>query len=313
MSSSQGDSGRKELTLTQLKYFLTAAAHRSMTAAAAELYIAQSAVSTAIAQLERTLGVELFIRQPSKGLALTTSGEQLLRDGRSLLAQVDELTENIRAQDQQIEGVLRLACFVTLAPFILPQLISEIGDKHPNLHIEIFEADFDETAKMLFDGTVEAALTYDFGAFQGVSFKQLYRSAPHVILPADAPLAQRDSISLSSLQGWDMVLLDIPHSREYFLDMLVQADVDTKIRYSSRSYETVRSLVARGHGFSILNNISKSDSTYDGGTLRAIPIEDNVPSLNVCFTHPTDVRPSARARTVATTAARLMQEDNLTQ
>src|SRR5699024_3822203 len=118
---------------------------------------------------------------------------------------------------------------------------------------------------------------------------------------------------LSSLQGWDMVLLDIPHSREYFLDMLVQADVDTKIRYSSRSHETVRSLVARGHGFSILNNISKSDSTYDGATLMAIPIEDNVPPWNVCHTHPPDERPPARARTVATTAARLMQEDNLTQ
>lgn len=310
MRSSEA-SRRKDLTLTQLKYFLAAAAHKSMTGAAEELYIAQSAISTAIAHLERNLGVTLFIRQPSKGLALTPSGEQLLRDGRSLLAQVDELTENIRAHDHQIEGVLRLACFVTLGPFLLPQLISEIGRKHPNLHIEVFEADFDETAEMLLNGTVEAALTYDFGAFSGVSFIELYRSAPHVILPAPAPLAQQDQISLASLQDWDMVLLDIPHSREYFLDMLTAAQVDATIRYSSRSYETVRSLVARGHGFSILNNISKSDTTYDGGRLKALPITDEVPALNVCFTHPAEVRPSARARAVASTAADLLRSEQL--
>lgn len=311
MARSEEESRRKELTLTQLKYFLTAAAHKSMTGAAAELYIAQSAISTAVAQLERTLGVTLFIRQPSKGLALTSSGEQLLRDGRSLLAQLEELTESIRAHDQQVEGVLRLACFVTLGPFILPQLISEIGRKHPNLHIEVFESDFEETAQMLLDGTVEAALTYDFGAFNGVSFIELYRSAPHVILPAGTPLAQQEQISLSSLQDWDMVLLDIPHSREYFLDMLKAAQVDVTIRYSSRSYETVRSLVARGHGFSILNNISKSDTTYDGGRLKAVPIAGDVPALNVCFAHPAEVQPSARSRAVSSTAAALLQAERI--
>ncbi|OAV62601.1 LysR family transcriptional regulator [Enteractinococcus helveticum] len=311
MPANSDKPARKDVTLTQLKYFITAAAHRSMTGAAAELYIAQSAVSTAIAQLEHTLGVQLFIRQPSKGLALTISGEQLLKDARSLLAQLDELTENVRTQDTAVEGVLRLACFVTLAPFILPQLISELGNQHPNLRIEVFEADFDETSKMLLDGTVEAALTYDFGAFQGVTFKRLYHSAPHVILPADTALARQEKISLSSLQGWDMVLLDIPHSREYFLSMLEAANVKPHIRHSSRSYETVRSLVARGHGFSILNNIPKSNSTYDGGQLRAIPIADDyAPSLDVCLTHPADVRPSARTRAVATIATELMQGGN---
>lgn len=309
MVDPRGQLNRKELTLTQLKYFIAASAHRSMTEAAAELYIAQSAVSTAISQLERTLDVQLFIRQPSKGLALTASGKQLLQDARSLLARVDELTENVRTHHQEVEGVLRLACFVTLAPFILPRLISEIGRQHPKLRIEVFEADYDETARLLFDGTAEAALTYDFGPSHGLTFDQLYQSAPHVILPADDPLAKQASISLSQLEGWDMVLLDIPYSRQYFLNMLETAGMEAHIRHTSRSYETVRSLVARGHGFSILNNIPKSNSTYDGGQLKAIPIKDDVPPVNICFTHATDIRPSARARAVADIAAKIMLKE----
>lgn len=299
---------KKDLTLTQLRYFIAAATHRSMTVAAAELYIAQSAISTAIAQLERTLGVPVFIRQPSKGLALTASGEQLLRDARSLLAQLDELTENIRVQAQGVEGVLRLACFVTLAPFILPQLISEIGDRHPKLRIEVLEADFDEAVKMLVEGTVEGALMYDFGPAPGVTFERLYRSAPHVILPAEVSLAQSSTISLSDLEGWDMVLLNLPYSREYFRNMLKEAGVETVVRHSSRSYETVRSLVARGHGFSILTNIPKTTSTYDGGQLRAIPLVDTAPLLDVCFAHAAGIRPSVRARAVAALAAEVLQD-----
>ncbi len=63
-----------DLTLVQLRYFVTAAMHRSMTEASIDLHVAQSAVSTAIAQLERSLGVQLFVRQRSKGLALTEAG-----------------------------------------------------------------------------------------------------------------------------------------------------------------------------------------------------------------------------------------------
>lgn len=305
MINSQEFSAQKDLTLTQLRYFIAAAQHRSMTQAAAELYVAQSAVSTAVAQLERTLDVDLFIRQRSIGLALTSSGERLLRDARSLLARLDELTENVRHYGQSVEGVLRLACFVTLAPFILPQLISEIGEKHPKLRIEVFEVDFDETVQMLRNGTVEAAITYDYGPSSGVSFELLYQSAPHIILPAEHALTRKEAISLGDLEGWEMVLLDIHHSREYFLNMFDAYGVKVQVRHSSRSYETVRSLVARGHGFSILNNIPKSDRTYDGGLLKAVPIADTVSPLDVCFAHATDIRPSARARAVEIAAAKV--------
>jgi DNA-binding transcriptional LysR family regulator len=293
------------MTLVQLRYFVTAATRRSMTEASVDLHVAQSAVSTAIAQLERTLGVQLFVRQRSKGLALTDAGEQLLRDSRSLLAQVDEITDTVRGHHYDVRGTLRLACFVTLAPFVLPKLISRVEQQHPRLRIEIIEADVDGTVELLLNGTVEGAIAYDFGTVHDLTFDHLYSAAPHVILPADHPLARRKRLKLTELAGQDLVLLDIAHSREYFLGMLEAAGVDPQIRYTSRSYETVRSLVARGQGYSILNHVPQSPTTYDGGELAAVPISGDVPPLDVCFVRVTDVRATARARVIGTLAREL--------
>ncbi len=296
---------RPDLTLVQLRYFVGAATRRSMTEAALDLHVAQSAVSTAIAQLERSLGVQLFVRQRSKGLALTEAGEQLLRDAQSLLGQVDEMVDTVRGHHFVVRGTLRLACFVTLAPFVLPTLISGVEQRFPELRIEIIEADLDGTVEMLLGGTVEAAIAYDFGHVRDLTFDLLYAAPPHVILPAGHSLARRKRLRLEELSGHDLVLLDIPHSREYFLGMLARAGVEPHIRYSSRSYETVRSLVARGHGYSILNNVPRSALTYDGGELVAVPIADQVDSLDVCFARVTGVRPTARMRVVATLAREL--------
>jgi len=177
--------GRSDLTLVQLRYFVAAATKRSMTEASVDLHVAQSAVSTAIAQLERTLGVQLFVRQRSKGLALTEAGEQLLRDAHSLLAQVDEMAEAVRGHHYDVRGTLRLACFVTIAPFVLPTLISRVEAEHPHLRIEVIEADADGTVAMLLNGSVEAAIAYDFGELHDLAFDHLYSAPPHVILPVE--------------------------------------------------------------------------------------------------------------------------------
>ena len=67
-------SKKPDVTLAQLRYFIEAATHLSMTRAAEELFVAQSAVSSAIAQLEQQVGAQLFIRQRSRGLTLTPAG-----------------------------------------------------------------------------------------------------------------------------------------------------------------------------------------------------------------------------------------------
>lgn len=296
------------MTLVQLRYFVAAATNMSMTRAASEMHVSQSAVSTAIVQLERSLGVQLFVRQRSKGLTLTDAGEQLLRDSRSLLAQVDEMADAARGHHHEVRGTLRLACFLTIAPFVLPRLISRVQQEHPGLRIEIIEADADGTLDLVLNGSAEGAIAYAFGEVHDLTYNRLYSMAPHVILPVDHCLASQAQVNLVDLRDEDLILLDIPHSREYFLNVLEVAGIAPHIPYSSHSFETVRSLVARGHGYSILNHIPSPSQTYDGGDVRVLPIADIVPALDVCFVRATDVRPTARTRVVESLVRELFNE-----
>jgi len=161
------------------------------------------------------------------------------------------------------------------------------------------------TTDLLLSGAVEGGIVYDFGRVHDLAFDPLFSAPPHVILAADHPLATREEVALTELADSELVLLDLAQSREYFLGMLEGAGVIPRVRYSSHSYETVRSLVARGHGYSILNQVPLAPLTYDGGELRALRIAGDAPALEVCFARVARVRPTARTRAVATLAREL--------
>ena len=301
-------SKKPDVTLAQLRYFIEAATHLSMTRAAEELFVAQSAVSSAIAQLEQQVGAQLFIRQRSRGLTLTPAGRQFLGDARALLLNLDEALDTARGIDNQVRGTIRIGCFVTLAPFVLPAIVSRVRAEHPYLDIEVDELDTDGARAALRSGRVELLIGYDFGFGNDIRTAVLSDAPPHVIVPADHPLAASQQVFLRELSREPMILLDLPHSREYFLGILAGAGLQPEIRHRSLNYETVRAFVAHGHGFSILNQRPQHDLSYDGERVAAFPIADSVPALPVVLAAMRSVRATARARAVGDIAAQVVAE-----
>ncbi|HEY1698533.1 MAG TPA: LysR family transcriptional regulator [Trebonia sp.] len=301
--------GRKgDVTLTQLRYFIEAANMLSMTAAAEELLVAQSAVSSAISQLEKQIGAQLFIRQRSRGLSLTAAGQQFLGDARALLLSLDEAIDTARGIDNQVRGAIRIGCFVTLAPFVMPAIVSRARSAYPYIEIEVDEVDADGAREALRGGRVELLLGYDFGFGNDIRASVLADAPPHVLIAAGHPLSARPQIFLRELSREPMVLLDLPHSRDYFLAILASAGIAPEIRYRTMNYETVRAFVAHGHGFSILNQRPRHDLSYDGERVTALPISDDVPSLPVVLASMRSVRTTARARAVGEIAGQVVRE-----
>lgn len=197
---------------------------------------------------------------------------------------------------------------MTLTPFVLPRLLPDLGTRHPDLEVEVIETSADAVRTVLRNGTAELALTYDLALGAGVDAEYLGVAAPYVALPPDHRLADRKSIRLTELAEEPMVLLDLPDSRDYFESMLAKAGVTPRIRYRSASYEAVRGLVARGHGFSILNQIPAHRGTYDGGEVSVVPIRDELPGLPIVLARLRSVRSTARARAVADAAREIFAD-----
>ncbi|MEW2252807.1 LysR family transcriptional regulator [Streptomyces sp. NPDC006975] len=287
-------------TLVQLRYFLVAAERGSMTEAAAELHIAQSAVSAAVYNLERDLRVQLFIRRRGRGLTLTPAGERLRQQARDLLARAREVEREARGEGETLSGPVAVGCFVTLAPLYLPSLFSECTRRHPGIQIEVLEDEADQLVHALTSGRIDFALTYGLGlaAEPELRSETIALAPAYVIVPADHALAGQGSVELAELSAEPLVLLDLPHSRDYFRSLVAATGTAPDVRYRTRSYETVRSLVARGLGYSVLNQRPATSRTYGGGEVAELELRDGGPALEVKIATLGGVTQTARARAV---------------
>lgn len=287
-------------TLVQLRYFLVAAERGSMTEASAALHIAQSAVSAAIHNLERDLQVQLFIRRRGRGLTLTPAGERLRTQGRDLLARAREVEREARGEGAALSGPVTVGCFVTLAPYYLPRLFSECTRLHPGIEIDVVEAEADQLVGALKTGRIDFALTYDLGLSTEPELRgeTIARAPAYVIVAADHPLAGQGSVSLAELSTEPLVLLDLPHSRDYFRSLVAATGTAPDVRYRTRSYETVRSMVARGLGYSVLNQRPATGLTYGGGEIAELELRDAGRPLEVRIATLDGMTQTARARAV---------------
>jgi DNA-binding transcriptional LysR family regulator len=127
------------MDLRELQYFVAVAEELHFARAAERVGINQSPLSKAITQMERHLGVRLFIRT-RRSTQLTTVGETLLRDARRILADVDAAKRRLLAVASGHRGQLRVGLGEGLAHPRISRLIGDIKQDEPNIDIEVIHA-----------------------------------------------------------------------------------------------------------------------------------------------------------------------------
>ncbi len=277
----QDADARPRLSLRALRYFVAAAETGSVTSGARQVRVSQPSISAAIARIEADLKVQLFVRHHAKGLSLTLSGDRLLVQARSLLAHARELEQFAGAMGGAQRGEVSAGCFITLAPFLLPGLMAGFAERCPEIALSIEEGNQAEVLGDLRSGRCEVALSYAYGLSDEFEAEVLAELPPRIILAQDHPLARRRSVSLKELAGAPMILLDLPHTRDYFLSLFRSVKIEPRVAHRTRSYEMVRGLAARGLGFGILNAIPRLPWTYDGNKVVAVPIAEQLPNIMV--------------------------------
>lgn len=254
-----------QINLRQLEYFVAAARHGSTAKAALAINVSQPSVSKAIADLESQWNEKLFVRKHARGLDLTAAGLSRSREALALLEAAQQLQE---PRQQAIAGVLRLGFLSTLGALWIPQLITQMQKRHPAITIELIEGDIDSLTRQVERGEIHAALQYDLGLARPLLATHAVAALPpYALLPAKHPLASAASVSLAELVQYPVLLINLPQSREYFLSLFREAGVVPTVNYEFASLELLRSMVANGHGVSILTTRPVLDRTHDGKRL----------------------------------------------
>jgi DNA-binding transcriptional LysR family regulator len=286
-------------TLRQLEYFVAVADAGTVTGAATAVHLSQSAMSTALADLERALGVQLLMRHHARGVTLTPSGEQLLVVARQLLSQAEDLESTAHELGGELSGRVPLGCFAILSPHLLPRVLAAAEERLPALDVQPQEETLDGVEQGLLEGRFELALTYDLGTAVGIVREPLFTVAPHVVLASGHQRARQKSVRLADLSDEPFVLLDLPHSREYFESVFASADIEPDVRYRTRSTETVRALVGRGLAWGLLNLRPAHDESVEGLPVTTVPLANPAPRLTVVLARAASARPTRRADAMA--------------
>lgn len=268
-------------SLRQLEYFVAVGESGSIAAASERINISSPSISTAVSQLEAEFGVELFVRQHAQGLSLTPGGRRFFIAAKSVLEGAASLHDIANDISERVRGPLNVGCLVTIAPFVLPELRKRFQDDNPEVTFRQQEMDQASLIRMLRRADIDIAVTYDLEVPQDVAFEPLLALPPHAIFSPDHALAGRKSVTLKTLSKLPLVLLDLPYSRDYFMSLFQVAGLRPNIGERTAHLPMVRSMVANGFGYSLLNVPSVNARAPDGKPLRYVPIRDTVRPMNL--------------------------------
>ena len=145
------------LTLKQLRYFEALTRHGHFGRAADACAISQPALSMQIRELEETLGTTLFERA-ARQVRLTSFGEEFAIRARETLRSVEELEDLARASRDRLIGRLRIGVIPTIAPYLLPAIISDLTRVHEGLDIHVRETMTSRLVQELVEGRLDTAI-----------------------------------------------------------------------------------------------------------------------------------------------------------
>lgn len=283
-----------EFTLRQLRYFIAVAEARSLSAAAERLFISQPALSSAITELEAAVGVQLCVRQKSRGVQLTPNGASFYEGARQLVRQADELAWSTRSEGGPLRGPLTIGIYVALAPELLPHYLIEFPKRHPGVTLNYVEGSTDELSAALAKGEIDVAVMYNLDLDPTLARTTLFQRSPHLLLSQDHRLAERDGIRLADLRDEPFIQIETSPASTHAAALFADAQVVPDLRYRVKTAELAQQLVSTNLGFAILLSFPRRGSVYrDLGLVQRRILPTPTP-VGVVAAWPARVEPNAR-------------------
>lgn len=254
------------MTIVQLQIFLAITDRHSFTHAAEELVLSQSAVSHAIAVLERDLGGALFERGPGRPVTLSELGLRVEPHARELVRRAQRIAEEASAYAGLETGRLRLASVASFASRVLPGLLNRFRSRYPKIEVVVLEGTDFEVRDWLISGAADVgflAAPLDDLTVVGTVTEDRFVA----LLRAGHPLGARNAIRPEDIADEPFVMSAAgcePLIRTWF------GSPSPSIEYHVRALDTLVGFVKEGLGVTVVPELVIPDDT-DG--LVVLPLE----------------------------------------
>lgn len=257
-----------------LNAFIHVAKQGGFSKAAAELRVAQSALSRRVARLEHELGVRLFTRN-GRGVAMTEEGAALLDRAEGLIQELRLIEQNVLLLAREPAGRVTVALPPTTGQVIGPLLAADCRQRFPRITLELREGISGFIHDWLATEQVDLALLYDPERAPGVEVLPLIEEPLYLIAPAgsDAVPVGLETFPLSRLGSLPLIVPSHSHGLRRLLERLaVEHRITLRIINQVDGMGITKRMIQAGLGYTVFSYAGVYEEV-EANALRAIPLQ----------------------------------------
>lgn len=265
------------MTLQQLKYLVTVAECKNITAAAEKLYISQPSLSAAIHSLEKEMNVTAFVRS-NKGMTVTKEGEELLSFARNLLEQADIMKERF-CTDSNRKPKFCVSCqHYSFAVNAFVDVVNKYDAAEYNFTLR--ETQTGEIIDDVANGNSELGILYLSESNEDVLcklfkkndlvFEEIFEASPHIFISKNHPLADKDCINLEDLRPYPYLVYEQGERNSFYFSEEFLSVLDMPKSIEVRDRATLFNLAIGLNGFTVSSGVI--DKELNGEDIIAKPL-----------------------------------------
>ncbi|MBV7532782.1 hydrogen peroxide-inducible genes activator [Chitinophaga sp. sic0106] len=251
------------MTTVQLEYIVAVDTYRSFVVAAEKCFVTQPTLSMQIQKLEDELGIKLFDRSKLP-VVPTEIGTAVISQARIILKENARIREIIADQKKEVQGNLKVGIIPTLAPYLLPRILTGFMKKYPKVKLEIWEYPTEQIVQQLKQELLDCGLLATPLHNPHLEEHPLFYESFVVYASRNHSLYEKKVIKAEDLDVKEVWLLNEGHCmRNQVLnickDKFTMGGEYKNLEYNTGSVETLKRMVDLNEGYTILPELSLQD------------------------------------------------------
>lgn len=270
------------ISLRQIRYALAVEKTLHFRKAAELCSISQSALSTALAEMENQLGFQVFERDNKKVL-VTPIGREVLSKARGIKLQMDDLQWLADSRRTPLSRPMSIGMIPTIAPYLLPAVLPSLQAAHPDFALSVSEAQSHDLVEQVREGQLDAgilALPYDISGLLSFSF---WRENFWWVTHADDSSIRSKRIRAEQIDAETLMLLEDGHCLKDHALAVCQLSSFSAHNLSATSLPTLVQLVAGRMGSTLVPEMALEALVSNDTSLRCLPLAEPGPHREIAF------------------------------
>ncbi|MBA6339548.1 LysR family transcriptional regulator [Colwellia sp. MB02u-10] len=271
------------ISLKQLHYALAVEKTLHFKKAADACNVSQSALSTAIIELEKQLGTTIFERN-NKQVLITSYGQLILNKARTVKLEVDELLQISQSNNQPFVHPMTLGVIPTIGPYLLPKVLPEVRRQYPNFKLKIIEEQSQVLVDMVRRGDIDAAVLALPFPIDGLMSFDFWQEDFYWVSHKDECPSQLKEITSAELEIDKLMLLKDGHClKDHALAACSMKGDKQQSDFDSASLHTLIQMVAGKLGTTLVPQMALDQLIYNESEIRAIHLNEPGPHRTIAL------------------------------